>query len=296
MKAHCPKVLISFTLTAYITLFTVVIYYLAGFVPSEFTNRIDEGFLEFFWRITRVKKPSLSWEPTLRQAVLSYSDQQIITGIAVLASGYGQLSCGLSTYHWQIVVYLAWFSSLTHLLTLTFLRRYFLTNRAARAWRAALMLLMLTMLIIALVPTGYDGWRMTGVISGPSAICFFGWVKSPIPRHFLIRSYKSLATLLSAAVLVIGYVTRLIKISQRASHFIERWARMKPGSAIKRSIRYGRERADIPGAGWYWRAMHLGLETLYVILKAYYDAYQSLLWEVSKLKPSKTCPQTAHSR
>lgn len=281
-------------LTAYITLFTVIIYYLAGFVPPEFTNRIDECFLKVVWRITRVRKPSLLWEPTLRQAVLSYSDQQIITGIAVLASGYRQLLCGLSIYHWQIVVYLAWFSSLTHLSTLTFLRKYFLTNRAARDWRATLMLLMLIMLIVALVPTGYDAWRMTGVESGPPAICYFGWVKSPVPRHFIIRSYKSLATLLSAAVLLVGYVTRLIKISRRASHLTERWARTKPGLALRRSIKYGKEHASMPGAGWFWRAMHLALESLYVMLKAYYDAYQSLLWEVSTLETAETYPHTAH--
>jgi hypothetical protein len=76
-----------------------------------------------------------------------------VTGIAILASGFSQVKCGLSTFHWQIVVYLAWFSSSTHL---TFLRRYTVKNRGFRALRILLMLALVTMLAVALIPTGGD--------------------------------------------------------------------------------------------------------------------------------------------
>lgn len=66
------------------------------------------------------------------------SDLQILTGISILISGYAQLECGLSCYHWQVLVYLAWFSSLTHLSCLTLLRNY-LCQSPRRASMEAIM-------------------------------------------------------------------------------------------------------------------------------------------------------------
>ena len=115
------KVLAGFTASAYLTLLLVVVHYAMGCVPSQFLNGFDKGVLRTVWRLARFR-PSRLWEPPLRNAVLMLSDQQLVTGIALLASGYSQLSYGLSSYHWQLIVYLAWFSSLTHLTTLTALR------------------------------------------------------------------------------------------------------------------------------------------------------------------------------
>lgn len=92
-----------------------------GYVDEEFMNRIDRAIADTLWRKDR-SKPSEAWKSTLRSAVLMFSDQQLVTGIALLASGYAQLPYGLASYYWQIIIYLAWFSSLTHLTTLTFLR------------------------------------------------------------------------------------------------------------------------------------------------------------------------------
>ena len=48
-----------------------------------------------------------------------FSDQQLVTSIGILVGGYSQISSALSKYHSHIVVHLAWFSSPTHLTTLT---------------------------------------------------------------------------------------------------------------------------------------------------------------------------------
>ena len=118
------KVLIGFYSQRFLMLLLVVVHYAMGCVPSQFLNKFDEGILRTLWRIAHFR-PSETWEPLLRKAVLMLSDQQLVTGIALLASAYSQLSCGLSSYHWQLIVYLAWFSSLTHLTTMTALRQYF---------------------------------------------------------------------------------------------------------------------------------------------------------------------------
>lgn len=67
--------------------------------------------------------------------MLLISDLQLITGLAIIICGIAQLKCGLSAYHWRRVVQLAWFSSVTHLCCLTFLRDYLQTNTKAQWWR-----------------------------------------------------------------------------------------------------------------------------------------------------------------
>ena len=61
-------------------------------------------------------------------------------------------------YHWQIVTYLAWMSSGTHLMTLSVLRIYLREYPKLRMWRICGMLILFVMLVIAIVPTGSNSW------------------------------------------------------------------------------------------------------------------------------------------
>ena len=80
-----------------------------------------------------------------------FGDQQLVIGLAILASGLTQLNNGISVYHWQIMVFLAWFSSFTHLTLLTALGHYFPEHSGIRNWRLLLMTLNLGLLIAALI-------------------------------------------------------------------------------------------------------------------------------------------------
>lgn len=84
------------------------------------------------------------------------SDVQLITGLSILASGFSQIGCGISIYHWNTVVFLAWFSSVTHLSTMTFLRRYVHDHHGIRILilRLGLMVSLVLMLAVALISTG----------------------------------------------------------------------------------------------------------------------------------------------
>ena len=79
----------------------------------------DRGFTKKFAKLLSdfSKNQAVEkWNKGLQMAVLSFSDQQVLTGLAILISGYVQLGFrGLAVYHWQIVVDLAFFSSVTHL-------------------------------------------------------------------------------------------------------------------------------------------------------------------------------------
>lgn len=85
-------------------------------------------------------------------------DVQLFNGLGILTSGFISISCGLQAYHWQIVVYLAWFSSVTHLSCLTILRQY-LSRRPTETYvRYILMVVLVLVLMVAIVPTGFFNW------------------------------------------------------------------------------------------------------------------------------------------
>ncbi|CEO58942.1 hypothetical protein PMG11_03634 [Penicillium brasilianum] len=150
-------------------------------------------------------------EQAFTKSVLSMSDAQIITGIAIFISGLAQLPCGLSCFEFQILVNLAWFSSLTHLSCLTVLRNYLCNRPVERAWRLLSMLVLVVMLSIALVPTANYAWANSfwadnevhppPNLTGP-AICFLK------PD----RQYQTLISLLSSTISIVlislGYILR----------------------------------------------------------------------------------------
>lgn len=149
------------------------------------------------------------------------SDLQLATGIAILISGYSQLRCGISTYHWLIIGRLAWFSSLTHLSCLTFLRNYLHNQKAQRQWRLALMLLLIIMLVTAMDPTGRYAWVFAMDWSAypdnsspqPNdyAICWFS------TRHPAYPSEALVPMVVLVLLAGLGFIIRVIKLHKPLS-------------------------------------------------------------------------------
>lgn len=110
------------------------------------------------------------------QVLLSMCDVQLLTGTGILLSGYISLFCFISAYHWQLVVYLAWFSNLTHIACLTALRRYLHRHQLERNWRLFFMTVLWAGLIPAMVPTAFFNWpneEPTACLPSSNARCFF---------------------------------------------------------------------------------------------------------------------------
>ena len=117
--------------------------------------------------------------------MLTMSDFQLVTGLSILISGFTQMNTGISAYHWQRLVQLAWFSSITHLCCLTALRNYFRRNTLGYFWRLPGMIILIIMLIVALIPTSHYTWESPTLIYGEKkgdnirpkptdpAICYF---------------------------------------------------------------------------------------------------------------------------
>ena len=80
--------------------------------------------------------------------------------------------------HWQMLVYIAWFSSFSFLSAMSFLEGYFQTNNPMRLIRVCFMLIFGSILIVALLPTGSHNWLNLlptegGFYPGLSAKCYF---------------------------------------------------------------------------------------------------------------------------
>lgn len=155
-----------------------------------------------------------------------FSDIQIATSLDILSAGYSQFHCGISSYDWQILVYTAWFSSVTPLTTLTVIRHWFRrgsrNSLVIRAIRVSLMFCTIIMLIIALLPTGNQNWlwdpydNFTG---GVPAICFSKNIRDS--SDYSIRDGKPDSMIVSIIVLWVSYFTRVVKLFSWSS----KWAR-----------------------------------------------------------------------
>ena len=91
------------------------------------------------------------------------SDLQLLTGLGILISGYSELRCYVSAYHWKLIVYLAWSSHVTHIACLTAMRSYLHRHKWERLWRLSLMGVTCVMLISAIVPTAFFNWEGEGL-------------------------------------------------------------------------------------------------------------------------------------
>lgn len=115
-----------------------------------------QGVLSHDPRISRdtedsLKTPKEKWIRILDRLVLNLSDQQLATSFAILVTAFVR-HCQISNYHLNIVCDLAWFSTVTHLLSVGVLRVYFRqeSKRIVLYVRLFLMFTVMVMLIFAL--------------------------------------------------------------------------------------------------------------------------------------------------
>lgn len=90
----------------------------------------------------------------LQKFVLTLSDQQLVTDNAILVACFINW-CKMSVYELNIVVYLAFCSSSTHVAMLDDLQVYFQRNQEVRNWRMIGMVAIVLLLMAGLLLTGY---------------------------------------------------------------------------------------------------------------------------------------------
>lgn len=176
-------VILAFIISAYITFAAVLVAYLSGFVDASQLGSIDQAIFHVTPYSPSSKGRRSIIHKYLREVVLALSDQQIVTGIAIMGAGFQGLRTGrTSVYHFQVVLYLAWMSSSVHLSAITLLQSYLRKRRGILMWRLTGMIVLLILLTIGLVPTISNDWGILwwdGMLDGRTgwaipAKCFWG--------------------------------------------------------------------------------------------------------------------------
>ena len=280
--------------SAYATLVLITTHYVCNYQDAK--SPIDRGVIRSVtpkrWCNPATQSPR-KWNEAVESAVLMFSDLQVLTGVAVLVCGLSQLRCGISTYHWQVMVNLAWFSSLTHLATLTSLRSHFRKRPTMAIWRVLLMGITLGLLLAALVPTG---WLSDGLVTPIPAMCLFSrssWLnaceiglesttESELGFIECGSNFNSAEIGLPMA-LVTSYITRAVRVFRSMSEFAQAWLRTMPGNLMKRCFTFVSERAEeapSPSLKKFWNLIKAVTVLLYVLFKTGFEIIDSMLWEV----------------
>lgn len=266
------------------------------------STETDKCFVSFVRRLFKadrahsVKLPGISdpkkWNRAFRSAVVSFSDQQIITGLAILINGFFQLSCrGLAVYHWQIVVDLAWFSSVTHLTTLTCLRTYFKKRHVLGLIRTVCMVVIAGLLGCALWSTGYLNDFDSSVDLTFPAWCLYH--SDTRREQFGEINYNVPYIAIALTFLGFSYVSRILHILKFGKGFLLSQARSKvlaPICIITKQLRNKismcsktmvRDKAiGAQGARIFWILSWRMIWSISLVVQAVSDFYMSVAWEV----------------
>jgi hypothetical protein len=209
----------------------------------------------------------------------------LITGLALLISSAVQLNSGLSSYHWQMTIYLVWFSSFTHLATLTMLRKYFKDNSVLKWTRLFAMSVLIGLLIFALVPTGSRLWLeggyslgATAINAGVPALCF---LRFQVPgSHF--GGEQGSSVIFSVMILFFSFATRVVKMFSWSSQKARSGFRTNLGNTAKsfqkNLFESMQKRSKLR---WLCFIPYWSLLSLVIVARACLDSFESMIWEVS---------------
>jgi hypothetical protein len=227
------------------------------------------------------------------------SDLQIVTGVSILVSGYAQLTCGLSAYHWQVVVYLAWFSSLTHLSCLSVLRSYLYKKPGQRLWRWIAMAVIIVMLVTAIVPTGNFNWFESSDATeqqqlqpppGSYAICLY--------RHPVLKNSENYPSMvISTLLLILGFLNRIVRLHKRLSIDLALYLRSRLSEFIRKYLRRIYAWCDVQTTPRSLSRLlvYRPLLTIFLVFRLSLDLWSSMFLEVcavshlQQLDPTRDC-------
>ncbi|ORY63335.1 uncharacterized protein BCR38DRAFT_524914 [Pseudomassariella vexata] len=270
-------VIIGFVGTSYLVLLHVGVYYLLVFDPSKYpfnTKSIDSprdketehegntpswwkpnpvdsmflGSLRTTWKRLQFSKKTLSnFEDAVNESISGICDTQLITGSSILIAGYISLRHGLSAYHWQMVVFLSWFSSITLLSGFIALRNRPYNRRKKWVFRLLVTIGFIIMLIFAIVPTGYFGWLETGLKTrknymASTAVCYYH-PKSTVYQHWntitangFLGSGTWQSMIISMVLLVLGTLTTTAKLFRHPSKCLNSHLRLRISKLLQKCL------------------------------------------------------------
>ncbi|XP_044724073.1 uncharacterized protein HRG_01969 [Hirsutella rhossiliensis] len=261
-------VIVSFVGTAFMTFLLLAANYFVVYDPTQHpflaraTPMASGSGVDVAASCSSCKMRRDSWHPNvadqrfLGSTIITMCDLQIFTGAGILISGFLSLYDNLAAYHWQIVVYLAWFSTVSHLAGLTVIRSYLHAFPRKRNIRLVLVVVVLLLLLVAMAPTQFFAWRGTvsRILPGTAAICYFDlglarhmWSKAveldhdeskgANPISFDFELGRGVQQVVFAAILLIfGLFTRVVKAFSPLSRLFSEMIRPRASRAASRLL------------------------------------------------------------
>jgi hypothetical protein len=273
------KILLAFLVTACSVALLAIAAYAGGSLPAHLLRRVDK-------RIFRAnsRNQHSRWRNIVEGVTMSLSDQQLITGFAILIAGYYEMiNSNMTIYHWRIATYLAWLSSSVHIASLTLLRDLLNKDPTFRNLRVAGMLLLLVLLSVALWPTGfamggygfYSGAYFTTpenqFTSGIPAKCY--WTST-----FLHPTGETVALdsnwTISLVMLLFTYAWKLSQLFASSRGFVRQWLVAKPEAAMERLMR---RTVESDRSAWLRWPVYKVLTLCYITLVAYAEFAESFV-------------------
>lgn len=219
------QVVVAFVANSSITIAIAYTSLFCGILRGYEENAIDAWF---FAKLRRVpffyprKERTAFWNPIMESLVLALSDQQLLTGIALLVTAFLK-HCSISVYHFSVACDLAWFASNTHLTSLDVLKFRFAERPSLRNWRVCLMLVIAFALAVATILQGNQYWN--GDSWNAPAQCLFSDLRG---NYSGVAARWSLAWLF---ILVFGYSATILDLYE--NNFLHSLLIEKPMNKLK---------------------------------------------------------------
>ncbi len=146
----------SFGITALFNLVIILIAYIRGYLPQNRYKSADItflkglGLLNLRQRSHPIGKDEEKLIEDNENLLLSLSDQQLVTGLAIMVALYLK-TCSVSVFSFQIAVSVAYFSCCIHISTLTVLRDYFEKHKLMCYIRIGAMIALVSALLASIV-------------------------------------------------------------------------------------------------------------------------------------------------
>ncbi|KAF4817583.1 hypothetical protein CGCSCA5_v005872 [Colletotrichum siamense] len=240
-------VLIGFMGTAYLVLLLVIGNYFLAYDPTDCPfqsgNSKNENINRELWRPNPIDERFLRWvrkgplvftddtcarlRMAFDESIIMLCDVQVVTGLGILISGFVLLRCGLDAIHWQIAVFLAWFSTVTHLSGLEVLRTHLNTYVCGHRthWLLQPAEQELSSPAVCYFDLKYGFWRFKETLS-----------QSDFPEMQLERTPAYQAMVYSMVLLVLGFGTRSMKLLHPLSRTFKLNVRQPTSRCVRRLL------------------------------------------------------------
>lgn len=140
--------------------------------------------------------------------LLAFTDQQLITGLAILIAGYRQVET-ITEYHFAIVQNMATLSFTIHSATASLLEDTVLQNPAMKNWRGIAIISFQFMTLVTYLPLGHEYWMQS---YGMSTICLW----RNMSGHYDPTSWLFWSMVIYMALILLGIARTLDAYFPRA--------------------------------------------------------------------------------